>query len=1836
MKLRSNPFLRSASLAASIVFTLGQAASATDYYWDTITTGSWGAGANWSDNPASGGTTGTVPGTADSVFFNQSSVNGAEIITLDADRTIAGITFNNTGTTTFNGNTAGTTARKITLGTGGITIAASTVGNVTFGQANGILTIDTAGTTQTWTNNASTLTAGPVIGSGQLTLTGANASGNTRGQFALDLSAYTGNLILNNSRLANSVAANGFGTTGTILVNSGAQLIVNAANTTNARAVTINGDGWYDNTIQRGAIRFAQSGTFSNTVTLGSDSRLFADDSRTGAFSGKITGGFALTIGNSAAASTGIISFSGGTANDYSGLTTVTTSTLGLNKTAGINAIAGNVLVTNVGTLSNTADNQIANTSTVGVDTSTAVWTLNGKTETIDTLNLSGTSTDNKGFVTGVAGKLTVTNLNVSGGVVTFNSAGAGAQSTITASTVTNTGGRWTFGTASGTQSLVIGSGGLTIGGGSTINVASAATATTFISLDGNVTSQANAASNVISTSGTNAGQLRLNSTRTFDVADGAVASDLTISAIVANGTGTGAITKTGAGLLTLSGANTYSGATTIENGTLAVGAAAPSNANGALGNATSAIALGNATSISSNLSTSLLTSGAFTVARDITVGASNTATTGIYTIGGNSANTSVFSGVLTLNQGLRVTQVASGTTSLTGNITSGASGTQTLTFNNAGAVSQSTGVIGAGTGTIAVTKSGAGTTTLSGANTYTGTTTIGAGILNAGVADGVGTGALGNGGNITFTGGTLQYSAASAGTDYSARFKNSTTAAIKLDNAQAVNLAGVIDSTNTQGLTKSSAGELTLSGASANTYTGLTTVSAGTLTLSKSAAGLNSAIGGDVTVAANGTLQLGASNQISDTAAVTLSASNYAYFVLNGYSETVGSISGGSGSVIQYQQAGTGGSSVLTFGDASDKTFSGFMRNVNTGTGTLAIVKQGLGKQTLSGTQINYTGATTINAGTLELSGATNFASSVDFGASSTGILQMAGATGKISGLSSFDATNNNAFLQNAAGTDNVLTINQAGTTSFGGILRDNTTSNKLGIIKSGVGTLTLSNASNTYSAGTAVNAGALKANAAGALGSTSGVLAMGGGQLDLNGLSHTVGAVTVTAAATSVDTITNGSLTGASYAASNTTGNAIISANLLVNGAAGFAKSGAGTVTLSGNNTFSGDVTLSGATAGQINVNSATALGTGTFTIYSGDLAKIDATTTFGVANTLTSNNAQNWNNNFAFVGTNDLNMGTGAVTLGGSRQVTVTAKNLTIGGVIDDDVNSYSLTKLGGGTLTLAGANTYNGATAINAGILAITNKDALNGTSGITVGTANSSTTSLRIDVPDATSTMTGSGKSVTVRGLGSGNLGALLGKDSTSVTWAGGVVLGDTTGARIGGGASGTLTVDGVISEATAGSAVIFSRAAGSTTILNKVNTYTGDTGMYANGAIVTLKMDIANAISSSSRVWASTGGATGTEYFDLNGFNQNIRALLDDQAADLVVTNSSLTNDAELKLSTTIAQSFNGWIQDGVGLGAKKTSLVMSGVGSQNFSGINTYTGGTRIDGGTLTLGHATNTLADTGAINVNGGTLVLGTNTDTVGAVTLTSGNITGTTGKLTGSGSNFDVRSGTISSKLGGTIGLDKTTGGTVTISSDNSTGGYTGATTVSAGTLIIDGNISTSTTTVSGTGILAGSGTVGDLTIAAGGTHNPGNSPGIMNTGDYTMAGTLNIESIGNTPGIGGYDQVNATGTVNLSGTLATSFTAGTYANGNLLFILLNDGGDAVSGNFATLTQGAIVTNYGGFDWQISYTADSTGNTFTGGNDIALMAIPEPNVAALLGGLGTLLLLRRRRTA
>lgn len=66
--------------------------------------------------------------------------------------------------------------------------------------------------------------------------------------------------------------------------------------------------------------------------------------------------------------------------------------------------------------------------------------------------------------------------------------------------------------------------------------------------------------------------------------------------------------------------------------------------------------------------------------------------------------------------------------------------------------------------------------------------------------------------------------------------------------------------------------------------------------------------------------------------------------------------------------------------------------------------------------------------------------------------------------------------------------------------------------------------------------------------------------------------------------------------------------------------------------------------------------------------------------------------------------------------------------------------------------------------------------------------------------------------------------------------------------------------------------------------------------------------------------------------------------------------------------------------------------------------------------------------------------------------------------------------------------------------------------------------------------------------------------------------------------------------------------------------------------MSGTFAGLAQGSTF-NIGAYSFQISYGGDSVSGTFTGGNDVLLMAVPEPGFEYLLG-CGALLLLHRVR--
>jgi fibronectin-binding autotransporter adhesin len=318
----------------------------------------------------------------------------------------------------------------------------------------------------------------------------------------------------------------------------------------------------------------------------------------------------------------------------------------------------------------------------------------------------------------------------------------------------------------------------------------------------------------------------------------------------------------------------------------------------------------------------------------------------------------------------------------------------------------------------------------------------------------------------------------------------------------------------------------------------------------------------------------------------------------------------------------------------------------------------------------------------------------------------------------------------------------------------------------------------------------------------------------------------------------------------------------------------------------------------------------------------------------------------------------------------------------------------------------------------------------------------------------------------------------------------------------------------------------------------------------------------------------------------------------------------------------------------------------LSGAGNTRFGSNGTVTGGisegtvnavglltANISGGTVGAGTLSSTTISGGATTVSG--------VATIGTLSSGTANLNGATSAITslnggtvnlGSSTVLSVSNGTHAGSITGSGGgLTKTSAGTLTLS-NTGTYSYTGDTNVNAGTLVVNGNISTSNVTVADGATIGGSGTVGALTIQSGGFVNAGNSPGILNTGNYSQAGTLVAEITGLTAGTQ-HDQINVTGTVTLSGALSILATGGTYAVDNMIFLILNDGVDAVSGTFSGLAQGATAASFGGFDWIISYEANSTSSSFLGGNDVALRAIPEPS-AALLGGLSILALLRRRR--
>lgn len=810
---------------------------------------------------------------------------------------------------------------------------------------------------------------------------------------------------------------------------------------------------------------------------------------------------------------------------------------------------------------------------------------------------------------------------------------------------------------------------------------------------------------------------------------------------------GNGGLTKAGGSTLTLSSSATYNGATAVSSGDL-IASTLPNTASISVGGTltvqsyNSAAALSVAAGGTANISGTGITVGAIDNANIVNfTGASGTVTAGNLTGGGTT----------TFAAGASLSSVSEGTVNFNGTSASVATlGDAMLNMPSAGAPlnlgsgSQTSGVIAGG---CVVTKSGSGTLILNGANTYSGGTQLSGGTLSVNVlSDTPGaTSALGTAGTISLGTGTLQYTGAGAYSSGRWHLGGGTTI---FDITQGSGSVAITYYYGGHNVTKTGLGTLTFAGTvywtGANDGGINVEVDQGTLLLNGSVSDANIAVTvlnvtdvkpGAVLKLGNGTQQIaGRGRQWHGAGTLHMSGGT---FDLNSCSEEMPVFDGTAGTVINNVASSTSTAALYMYGD---KTFAG---NIVDGAGSGKVglnLAYGGTTWTLSGNN-TYSGTTTVGVGTLQAGSATAFSPNSVFTVNTT--LDLAGFSNQIAGLTG------SGTVKSSAGTG-VLTVNNDILTSnsdytFAGTLQDG--GGVFGLTKSGSKMLTLSNAGNTYSGGTIVNGGTLTISGSGVFGSTAGSLTLGGGALDLAALSRTVGAVSVTAAAASGDTIRNGNLTGTSYAANNPSGNAIISAALLANGSAGFSKAGAGHVTLKGVNTFTGETTIS---AGTLAIGAGGSINNSTLIQLASPSAVLDVS---AVSFVLQAGQELKGNGqvvgNVAMAGSSTLTPGNSVGTLTVSGNLTLNgaatydfelntpaaSDSVSVGGTLDlggvqwGNFNFMPQGGFGGGTYTLfaAGATT---------GVLG----SSVSGTIGGRAATLRVDGTSLVLDVPRPPSTV----------------------------------------------------------------------------------------------------------------------------------------------------------------------------------------------------------------------------------------------------------------------------------------------------------------------------------------------------------------------------------------------------------------------------------------------------------------------------------------------------------------
>jgi len=1798
----------------------------------TQTTFDWGTAANWLTNGSgTGGTsfTNVVPGNGATVQFQGTGTGtGNFIVNTTVDRSVNGISFNYAADTfTLTGSTihlsgdivnsshnTQTINNDVELDTNSNIVAA--YGNLVLG--NMALT----GTTMAmFSGNKDTTVNGNISGGGSVYKYGTGVLAlNGTNSFSGGLAHQGGTLILGNDSAAG---------TGTILLGSasGTVTTLQAANgnRTVGNALALTGDV---------TISGSNNFTFSGTTTLtGTATASYGVNNSVGVnFAGPI--GETTPYSSFSKSGTGTMTFSGSSANTYTGTTGVNQGTLVLAKSPNVQAIGGNLVI---GTGLGAANSAIVQINADGQISQIAANTGAGI--------LPGININTDGQLNVQSYNIATTSLNMSGGSV--------------------------------------------IGSGGVISlVGTLSTTGTFVSAGFQFTGVNTAKATVGS-------GIELSGQQTFQIAKTlGVGPEVTISGpITGDGTVTPiSLTKTGSGILALTGSNSLTGnlTVTVTQGVLETTSLSNAVVNlngGALGSTTTgtvaaAIQLKELYSSNGALLMGLGTGGAsdqISVSGSINLNlAAGDITSFLFTNDGFNTGSGTFTLIQKGSQPLGVTlanlQYASvGIAGLTGTFSINGSGNLIFTAQS-GVTGTWTGGGGSGNWTTGTNWSG-GSVPLTGADlTFTGSTqtnvTLGTNEQTGAITFDASASAFTLSGSTIVLGGNLTNNSTSTQTINS----NITLNADRTISASAgaLVLTGTIATSNSGALP----GTLTFAGSQNISVSG--NITDGLLATGTTTAPIS---GGTVIMAGTGTLTLTGTNTFDGDLIMESGT------VVASQAESLGLVANITGTAISASNSLVfdGGRLQLT----SSMSFASFRKLHMYETGVIdtngnnlvingvisgpgGLTKYGEGTMTLnqSGTLVNtYQGATIIHGGTISLGYAGALGNStagvtVDNGGSlyinqtfdmngetmtlsgtgdngsgafhlGSGIDSNWNGTVNLSGSATIE-TDGNAVLGLTGSVNlngNVLTLTGSGTTS--GIVNVSGIVSGTGGIT--VGTLTETGTAivnltgpNTNLSGTiTVQQGILNASQQYSLGSGgSSVVVDAGADLQFTNTGDmTVALTQITLSGTGASAVAgHGAITTTNSASTTVSGSVLLAGNATIGSQSGqlilagdintagntlTLNSNAGATVLGGNISGTGGIATEGsATAilsGTNSYSGGTSLGVGTSITVEGDngLGSATGTTTLAASSTLkfsggiTVNQAKitgggtGVSNNGMFENISGNNTLSGSIDLTGGSTFQADAGKLVISGNIG---NASNITIQGGstGVVSLTGTFTGGGTATVNInnGTLATGSLSNVGIVVGNGVGTAIYSPGDINnIQTVTLATFTTGAGGVVAM------DLGASFTSDRISTA----------NPANLSGTSAFFFNNDGATGAAT-GTYTLFTAGAGN------FNTPT-DFSFTSNIAGL------------SGTFIANTSGSlifqTGTGAWNNSGGNG--------QWADTTNWQDGYTPSAGSAVSFIV--------------NASGTTTTVDTQTDRSVGGIDFQSGTTAVNVANNTLNlygqvvnHSAFTQTVSSAVNVIGNTSVNAASSD----LALTGAVNFGSTSSLTVTGTHNTSISGGISSSVGVTGTLVKSGTGALHLTGTNT---FSGTTLVNGGNFILDGTLGANNSlTINSGATLSGTGTAaGHVTVASGGTISPGHSPGALNTGSQTWSpgGNYNWQILDASGAAGtGYDTLNIAGTLDLTQLSSLNFSINLWS--------LSSTGPDVNGpalNFNPSSNyewilASTTSGINGFDsslFQINTSAiNGTGgfsNPFGGtfsigmnGNQLVLdyidtAAIPEPSTWVLL---------------